>query len=52
MLSKICWWILALVAFICLTPLLAIAVSGHTDFGVRLGTNIKKRMVITPVMTS
>ncbi len=34
MLNKICSWIVAIVALICLTPLLACAVSVHPDFGV------------------
>ena len=42
MLNKICWWIVAFVAFICLTPLLAFAAGVHLDFGVSLGRNIKK----------
>lgn len=52
MLGKFCWWIVALAAFICLTTLLAVAVSVHSDFGVRLGRNIEKRIVITSMMTS
>jgi hypothetical protein len=36
MLNKICLWILAIVAFICLTPLLAYAASVKSDFGVNL----------------
>jgi len=42
MLNKICWWIVAIAAFICLMPLLAFAVSLHSDFGVCLCRNIKK----------
>jgi hypothetical protein len=34
MLKKICSWIVAIVALISLTPLLAYAVSVHSDFGV------------------
>ena len=33
MLNKICSWIAGIVAFIFLTPLLAHAVSVHSDFG-------------------
>jgi len=42
MLNKICWWIVAIVAFICLVPLLAYSVSEHSDFGVSLAELLKK----------
>ncbi len=34
MLNKICAWIVAIIGFICLAPLLAYAVSVHPDFGI------------------
>ncbi len=42
MLNKICLWILAIVAFICLVPLLAYAVSEHSDFEVSLAGIFKR----------
>jgi hypothetical protein len=42
MLSKFCSWIVAIVAFICLTPLLAYAVSVHSDFGSGLAQILKE----------
>jgi hypothetical protein len=51
MLSKFCWWIVAFAAFICLAPLLAFAVSVHSDIGIRLGRNITK-IFIAPMMSS
>ncbi len=42
MLNKICLWILAIVAFICFVPLLAYAVSEHSDFGVSLAEMLRR----------
>ena len=42
MLNKICLWILAILAFVCLVPLLAYAVSEHSDFGVSLAEILKR----------
>ena len=44
MLNRICLWILATVAFICLVPLLAYAVSEHSDFGVSLSEVNRKEL--------
>jgi len=42
MLNKICLWIAGVAAFICLAPLLAYAVSVHSDFGSGLAQILKE----------
>jgi hypothetical protein len=42
MLRRVCSWIAAIAAFILLTPILAYAVSGHSDFGVTLAGILKQ----------
>jgi hypothetical protein len=42
MINKICWWIVAVVAFLCLAPLLAYAVSVSSDFGVPFAEILKR----------